>query len=212
MESNNIFKVVSVVSLLAVLGLWFNGGKTQVSSLSASGQGIVSAKPESVSLVVTRVSVGDKPASVIDDGELGLKKLIEVAKRIGGENAEIKKSFYQITPQANGTYILVNAFSVKSKKVSETTNLIKDLYASGATTVSEVSFEPVDKDAAELKAKTEAVKDAKARASQMAKAAGKTLGKILTVSEDDTGSATTVKNSDSEISITKNVSIIYEIR
>jgi uncharacterized protein YggE len=121
------------------------------SVLTVVGEGKVSATPEKMSLIVTKVTSGVDVDKVISEGENGLRSLKETARSIAGGDAEIQESFYQLAPTtANRAGVLVtlyqvaNAFQVTTKNVDKSSDLVKSLYLDGATTVSNVSFVPAD--------------------------------------------------------------------
>ncbi len=191
------------------------------SSLNVVGVGKVSVVPEKVSFIVSRVNSGSDVVRMLNEGEAGIKSLINTTRSIAGTDAEIKKSFYRTVPPS-GTqtlYQVVNAFSVTANQVDKINELIKSLYLEGATTVSNVSFESSNKSLTEQQARELAVKDAKAQAQRIAKAAGKRLGKLISIN-DDNSSATSTIGTDSqsgaalsldEIEIVKKVSVVYEV-
>lgn len=211
-------KLVSLICLVIIAGFtilnYFTNNKV-TSTITVNGESKTVAKADSVSLVATRVNSGTGIALAIDDGENGINTLVNTAKKLAGSTAEIKKTFYQVTSQTNG-YSVANAISIKSTNVKDVSTLIKELYANGATSVSNVTFESTDLAGVEQKARTDAFKDAQEKAKRMAKSAGKRLGKVLSITDDNTGTTSTVKdlktNDGTSISISKNVSVVYEIK
>jgi uncharacterized protein YggE len=195
-----------------VLFAWMVLGSTilRVSTITVLGQGKLSVPPTEVSLIATKVNVGTEVTAAIDEGDKQIKVLEDIARKTSGDvSMEIQKSFYRVTPQ-QGQYIVANAFSVKTSQVSRINDVIKALYQAGATTVSDVSFSVSDKENINQQARVKAVEDASAQAKRIAKAAGKTLGRVISIQDDNTtpnSSVTTGTNLD----ITKQVSVVYEI-
>lgn len=188
------------------------------SPLTVVGVGRQSVKPEQVSFIVARASRGTDATSAINEGDAGIKVLIDTATSVGGEGTEIQRSFYQLVPTGTA-FQVVNAFSVKTKAVDKINELVKSLYRDGATTVSNISFTSLNQKETEQKTRELAVKDARDQAKKIAKAAGKRLGRLLSISDDNAAAASTIGSSSDtasqttlgSIDITKRVSVVYEI-
>jgi len=200
--------IISVFSVLTFL----KSSKT-ISTISVTGQAEISAKPDFVKFVVTRVNDGNDISQVIDDGTNGINRLINLVKGIDDENIEIKKTFYQITLQTTG-YSVANAFSVKTSNIDAVDSLIKKLYTNGAATISNVTFESNDIKNVEENLRNDVYTDAKEKATRIAKSAGKHLGKVVSITDDDTSITSTIEdvnNPDKTINISKSASVIYKI-
>lgn len=200
--------VISVFSILT----FFKSSQT-ISTITVTGQSDISAKPDSVKFVVTRVNTGKDVALAIDDGTNGINKLITIAKELGGSDIEVKKTFYQITAQSL-EYSVANAFSVKTPNINSIDTVIKKLYNNGATTVSNITFESEDIKNVETKLRDEVYSDAKEKAKRIAKSAGKHLGKVISITDDDTSITSTIEDlqtNDGSINISKSASVIYQI-
>ena len=200
--------IISVFSILT----FFRSSKT-ISTISVTGQSDISAKPDSVKFVVTRVNTGKDVSLAIDDGTNGINRLITIAKELGGSDIEIKKTFYQITSQSL-EYSVANAFSVKTSNIENIDALIKKLYNNGATTVSNITFESKDIKNVEEKLRDNVYSDAKEKAKRIAKSAGKHLGKVISITDDDTNITSTIedlKTNNGSVNISKSASVIYQI-
>lgn len=199
-------------------------------SLSVLGEGSVSVTPEKASMIVTRVNSSRDATRSIDEGEAGIQVLIDSAKSVAGEDAKIQKSFYQLSPVptqelVNGAvsvatiYQLANAFSVETTNVTRVNELVKTLYQDGATTVSNISFTTNNEIKTEQEARVLAVKDAREKAKQIAKSAGKRLGRMISIADDNLAASSTIgtggdsaaKGSLNTIDITKRVQVVYEL-
>ena len=206
------------------IGLFFLLGQIiKPATLTVSGIGKVSTVPQSVSLIVTRTNVALDPALAIDSGESGLIALINEAKNIVGADAKVEKSFYTTSvtsaQQASGVvkvFQIANGFKITFNDVSKTNELIKTLYAKGATSVSSVSFVPAEKDQIERDARKLAIANAKEEAVKIAKSMGKRVGRVVSFADDQVDASSTISSSEGSfgtesIDITKAVSVIYEI-
>lgn len=190
------------------------------STLTVIGEGILEFEAEKVSMIVTRADSGKDSVNTINEGDINIKLLIDSAKIEAGEDVKITQAFNQVQPvalQSGIQYQAVNAFSLETSNVAATNQIIKTLYRDGATTISNVSFSSTDKELTAQQARNLAVEDAKKEAKNIAKAAGKRLGRLVAISDDNQNSQSTISNVDtnnqsfSTVSTTKRVSVIYEI-
>lgn len=190
--------------------------------ITAIGVGEVDFQPDEVSMVISKGTLSDNSTQAITQGDAEAQSLINTVKTIAPDS-EISRSFYQAAPTVGVTgkrvYQVANAFSVKFSDVSQASTMIQALYADGATRVSNVNFSSSVKEIIEQEAREKAVVDAKAKAKKIAKAAGKRLGRIVAISDDYRSANSTISSSDSavegsnfsNVAITKNVSIVYEV-
>ena len=115
----------------------------------------------------------------------------------------------QVTPQAEGKYIVANGLSIKIENAEVTESLIKDLYDGGATTVSNVDFGLKEGSAVEADARNKALEKSKDRAGKVAEAMGKKLGGLLSVVEDEGFS---ISGDENQIEVSKGLTVIYEVK
>lgn len=188
------------------------------SPLTVVGVGKLNVAPEKAAFIVSRVNESRDAVSAINEGEAGIKSLIDTTRSIAGDTVDIKTSFYQIAPTGT-SYQVANAFSVTTSEVAKVSELVKSLYRGGATSLSAVSFTTADESKTEQQARELAIKDAKMQAERIAKASGKRLGKLLSVTDDNSGASSTIgtdKNSKStqgmsDIEVTKRMQVVYEL-
>ncbi len=172
-----------LVALLLVGGyLWLGRIKTTV---GVTGDGSMVVPVDSVSLVVTAAGSGASAGDAIASGEANLLRLTDLTLNTMGKDAEINKSFYQVSPQSDGKFIMVSAMNIKSKSVSKTSDLIRLLFTNGANSISAVTFIPKDAANVEEKVRTEAIKDARVKAEVLAKVTGKNVGNLISISDDN---------------------------
>ena len=204
--------IIVIALFLSIVG--YQQITTKPSTITVTGNGKVSVKPGKVSLIVSKVSVNADVSAAIDDNEANMAQLITLAKRVGGNQAEINKSIYQITPQSN-QFIVANALSLKTTNVANLNLIIKQFYQANATSVSNVSYLPEDETITEQAARKDAVANAATNAADIAKSVGKRLGKVVSIADDQAGTASTISNAsvndNSTITVTKSVQVAYEI-
>ncbi len=194
------------------------------STITVAGEGKLQVAPDQVSMIVTRVNSSTDVNRAVTEGEAGIRVLMDTATNVAGKTTEIKKSFYQLqpAPTADKTgyrYQVANAFSLTSKDVSKATELIKTLYQDGATTVSNISFIAKDQEKSEQLTRQFAVKNAKQQAEKIAAATGKRLGRLISISDDNAQSSSTIGTQSNDasgsafdqIELSKRVSVMYEL-
>lgn len=218
-SSTLVGKVVMGIAVLAVL--YFGASVVfPKSSITVVGQGSYDFTPDEVSMVVSLVSTGTDPSQTINNGDVGIKVLLDAAKSIAGEDLEIKKAFYQAQPVSGlagaANFQVVNAFSLKFSQVDKVSEMIKTLYANGATTISNVTFSSKDEVKIAREARKKAVADAREQASSLARASGKRLGRLVAITDDNqgaSGSVASVAAGDeanlSNVAVSKTVSVMF---
>jgi uncharacterized protein YggE len=208
--------IVGFVGILLAGWVVISGYILRPTGLTVIGEGKLTVVPDTLEMVVTKVTGGVDVVKAIDDNDSGIRTLTDVSKGLAGADAEIRKTFYQVTPQS-GQYLVASAFSIKSRNVSEANGLVKLLYQSGATSVSNVQFSNQDQTGVEQQARVMAVKDSKAKATKIAASAGKKLGRLVSISDDNSSAASSVGTASngagslSEIEIIKRVQVVYEM-
>jgi uncharacterized protein YggE len=195
--------------------------------ISVTGIGEMKIKPAKVSMIVTRTNTSPLAANAIQNGEEGLNTLIKEAKAIVGEAAEIQKSFYTISQnsgqQVVGSQLVTvsnfqvsNGFKITFNQVDKVTELVKALYASGATSISNITFLPENEDQIEKEVRKLALKNAREEGKKIAASMGRILGRIRTVADDQAEVSSTISSNEGsvgsgEMDISKSVSVVYEL-
>jgi len=215
-NKRNIPKLITTgcLIIIAVFSIFtFLKTNKTISTISVTGQADISTQPNSVKFVVTRVNAGNEISLAIDDGNNGINRLINIAKEFGDPNIEIKKTFYQITSSST-SFSVANAFSVETSNTDNIDTLIKKLYQNGATTVSNITFESKNIKTVEDKLRQDVYADALKKAKLIAKSAGRRLGKVISITDDNTSITSTIedlKTNNGSINVSKSASVIYKI-
>jgi len=224
-QPNKIKKILTTIAIVlgAITLFKMAFPSTQI---SVTGVGELKLTPSKVSMIVTRTNSSPLPSVAIQNGEEGLNTLIKEAKAVVGE-AEIQKSFYTISQnsgqQVVGTqlvtvsnYQVSNGFKITFNQVSKVTDLVKALYATGATSISNITFLPENEDQVEKEARKLALKNAREEGRKIAFSMGRILGRIKTVADDQAEVSSTISSGEGsvgtgEMDITKSVSVVYEL-
>jgi uncharacterized protein len=165
-------------------------------TLSVSGTGTAILAPD-----MAYVNIGvhtEKPtaADAVAENNAQTQKVIKSLTDFGIDPKDIQTTNFSIYPQdkydpqtnqptGEKTYVVDNTVNVKVRDLNKLGDLLDTVVQSGANTVSGVQFDVADKDKALAPARDAAVKDANAKAQELATSAGVQLGELLSISYTD---------------------------
>jgi hypothetical protein len=202
-----------------------------------TGEGKVSVTPD---IAVVNLGIEENGASlkqVQDSVNNKSRNLVDIVKRLGIGESDIKTTSYNIypnydynlqPPKITGYRVSTN-YQVKVKDFDKVNDILVKATESGANAVGNISFDinETTKNKKLQEAREEAVAKAKEKAQGLAKAAGISLGKITNVSESQGneirpmyatkdmtvgGSPTPADIQPGETEISVTVSLSYEVR
>ncbi|MGI9145892.1 MAG: SIMPL domain-containing protein [Chloroflexota bacterium] len=172
------------------------------SGVSVVGQGIVVAQPN-VARITLGVEVFDQSLSKAQtSASTSMDAVVTKLKADGVVDTDIRTVSYNINPQYDQQnqnqpvlrgYQVQNLVEVKTTNVGGLGPLIDDAIASGATRVYGIRFEASDMAGLKTQARDQAMQDARAQAEQLARDAGITLGRPVSIETADTGGAIPVR-------------------
>jgi uncharacterized protein YggE len=152
-----------------------------VSGISVLGEGIVLVQPN-----VARITLG---VDVFDQ-----------SLAAGIAETDIRTVNYTLTPQYDQQgnpnqpvlrgYRVQNMVQIKSTNIGGMGALIDDVVSSGATHIFGITFESDNMEALKNQARDQAMANARAKAEQLARDSGVTLGRPTLIEESDTGGVT----------------------
>jgi uncharacterized protein YggE len=162
-------------------------------SITVNGRGTVTIAPDSASIVVGVDVTGESLVAAQQDSAERMTTVLDTLTEAGIPEDQIQTVDYRINVineyDDNGRLKGVSGYQV-SNQVQVTTDdleglgqLIDELVASGANTIYSINFFTSDASAAMSQARALAVADAKAKATELAEAAGLTLGGVVTITE-----------------------------
>lgn len=159
-------------------------------TLSVSAEGKVSAKPD-VAIVQTGVRITGKTAEEASAAaNARMKTLLDELRRLGVAEKDVQTSQFTLTaerPWENGRQLPVTGYTaastvtVKVRALDRLPALLGRLPAVGANEVDSVQFGKDELGAVRDEALAQAVGAARARAAAVARAAGVTLGEVLSI-------------------------------
>jgi uncharacterized protein YggE len=161
-------------------------------SISVTGQGSVNVSPD---IAVTSLGVVTRDADIgkaWDDNNARAQSVIGALQAQGVKPEDIRSDFslYQQQkydafgqPTDEITYIVTHTLTVTVRDLTNVGTILGEAQAAGVNSVGGISFSLEDPDPAVSQARGLALADARARADEIAKGLGVTVGKVLSVNE-----------------------------
>lgn len=228
--------LVLIVALIVWKGnLSFSFGREK--TITVTGTGKVNMKPEVARFTAGVQKFGSTVSEAMSEEEKATKNIVEILKGSGVKDEDIRTAYFSVWPQTSDTYdssgvkktqitgySVSNSVDVKVRNVDQASNLLGKVISAGANNISGLTFGADDPKEQEAEARQKAVDDAREKAEKMAQAAGRKLGKIISISEGNIpavpvyklegggggGGGPAVETGGLEISQT--VTVIFELR
>jgi len=203
-------------------------------TVTASGAGTTQAVPDTAEMSFGVTTMSPNAKSALDEASKTAEQIASAVKRqgIAGEDIQTQDvSVYPQTVDQNGKQVITGyqaslSVRVKVRDISKLGEVISAANAAGANDISGPSFTIDDPAPARAKAINEAVADARKSAEAMAKAAGKSVGEVLSMSSSDVGvvpgpmystsdmagSAKNVPIEPGQLDITASVVVVFELK
>ena len=165
-------------------------GNTVVRQITVVGTGEAKAAPDRATVELGVRSEAKTAREALSDNSGKMAALIDQVKQLGVAAKDIQTSNFNISPtytQDGHTvtgYQVTNTVSVVIRNLNSAGDLLDKVVSAGANTVYGMSFDIDNPKALQEQARNGAVADARTRAEAMAKAAGGTIGQIITISEN----------------------------
>jgi uncharacterized protein YggE len=159
-------------------------------SITVVGHGEVKARPDTA---LIQIGVETEAKSAKEALDQNSKQTAAVQKKLtdqGIDTKDLQTTGFNIYPtystdgkQITG-YHVSNSVSVKIRTIDKTGSLLDQVVQSGANSVSGISFTVDNPRALQDQARELAIRDAKARADLLSKAAGASVGDVLVITEN----------------------------
>jgi hypothetical protein len=170
--------------------------------ISVVGSGIVLAQPN-VARITIGVEVTDTSLSNAQaEASRRMEGVVNRLKVDGILESDIRTVSYNISPLYDQRdqsqtllrgYQIQNLVEVKSTSVSGLGPLLDNAVAAGASRIYGIRFEADNMEALKTQARDQAMQNARAKAEQLARDAGVSLGRPVRIEEADTGGVTPVR-------------------
>lgn len=161
-------------------------------SVTVGGTGRSSVTPDRFSFNVGVQTVGATVDAAVAENNRRVAAVIAALKKAGAQDKDIQTSQFSIYPQQDYQegklprilgYQVSNNVTVRSEKVGDAGRLLGIAVAAGVNNSSGINFEVSDPSRGRDQGLRAAFDDARAKASLLAQASGRTLGRALTISE-----------------------------
>jgi len=222
-------------SILGLLLFIFFGFLVKVNYLdrptliTVVGEGKVKVTPTMVKFTITISNLSPSATQAINENNNIVKNLVNILKNNGVLENDIDLAYVRIIPPQTSlgqtSFQAVNSANITLKNISKFDSLVFLLYGNGAQSVSNILFTTENSKDLEKEAVAQAINEAKTRAEELAKAAGKSLGRMVSIATVEVGEAGALSgeagkpdfggvttSSPSQIEITRQASIVFELR
>jgi uncharacterized protein len=167
--------------------------ESTTATVTVQGVGIVTTAPDTASVQLGVTVTEDTLAAAQSKASTQMAAIIEAVKTAGVDDKDIQTSNYYVSVQQNYDemgnptevvrFQVSNQVNVTIRDVAKVGQILDDAVAAGANTIYGVNFYVDDPKALSSKARKLAVDDARTRASELATAAGLSLGRIVSITE-----------------------------
>lgn len=166
-------------------------------TIRVSGEGRIRATPDLATVTIAVTAIDASLAKATRDAATAANRVADVLSKAGIAPSDLQTSRYDVqierradvpgaAPRIAG-YRVSNALSVKIRDLSRVGVILDRVVAAGANEIEALAFVKEDTTAEESRALATAVKVARAKAEEIARAAGVRLGELLDVSEGARG-------------------------
>lgn len=170
--------------------------------INVVGEGIVLAEPTVVRITLG-VDIFDQSLSNAQtQAAQRMDAVVAKLKAAGIAEDNIRTIAYNVSPQyeqqgggqpALRGYQVQNLVEVKSNNVGGLGSLLDDVVSAGATRINGIGFEAENPEALKNQARDQAMANARAKAEQLSRDAGVSLGRPISIEESDVGGVTPVR-------------------
>jgi len=191
--------LVSIVALFALAACGTTpvaNSAQQPRTLSAAGTGQVYIVPD-----IAYVNVGvrvdaDEVSAALAANNVQANAIADALKALGVEKSDIQTSNFNVYPMqdwgpdgqiSRKYYVVENTVYITVRDLTKLGQLLDTVVSSGANTINGISFDVLDKSAAQAEARDKAIANAKAEAEAIAAAAGVKLDMIQTLNVYNSG-------------------------
>jgi hypothetical protein len=185
-----VASIMAVMSLAACTGSGQPAGAPNLRTLSANGSGEVYLVPD-----VAYINVGirvdaDEVSDALSKNNAQANSISEVLQQLGVDKKDVQTSNFNVYPMmdygidgqvSRRYYVVENTVYITVRDLTSLGKLLDAVVRSGANTINGISFDVLDKTAAEAKARDMAIANAKAEAEAIAASAGVKLGNLQSV-------------------------------
>lgn len=210
-------------------------------TLTVNGAGMAVLTPDIAHIYIGVHTEGKTAAAAVAENTANTSRLVDALVKFGVERKDISTSNFSIWPnqqydpqtgqQIGTTYVVDNSVYVTVRQLDRMGELLDAAIQAGANSINSIQFDVADKSKAFSEARTNAAKNAKMQAEELAQAVGVKLGDVQSISFYDSmpysvmdayakgmgggGEAVAgvpVPIEPGQLTITVTVTIVYEIK
>lgn len=164
-------------------------------TVSVTGSGRITVTPDRFSFNASVQTIAPTVEEAVNENNTKVAAVIAALKSAGATTEEIKTSNFSIYPQQDYSqqqqgklprvvgYQVSNSITVMKKQIADAGRLLQAAIAAGVNQTSGLSFSVSDPTRGRDEGLRAAFADARAKASLLAQAAGRTLGPAMTINE-----------------------------
>lgn len=218
----------------AVTGRIGEGAEAQPRTLSVAGSGKVFLAPDIATITIGVRTENANVGRAVQDNNVQAEEIARALREMGVDEKDIQTSNFNVYANQqfdergnpiSTTYVVENTVFVTVRELSNLGELLEKAVEAGANQVYGIQFDVENKEEALSQARKTAVENARAKAEELAAAAGVTLGDIRMISEAGSvpipvfegkggfgGGAADVPISPGQLSLTVEVSVVFELK
>jgi uncharacterized protein YggE len=161
--------------------------------IAMTGTGEVSARPDMVTVTVGVSEQAPTAAAALEANTAKMTALLDTLKAAGIAEKDVQTTNFSVNPryefdqqrqtQTMVGYDVTNQVTIRLRKLGDLGGLLDKLVKAGSNNINGISFSIADTKAMEDEARRKAVENARHKAEVYAKAAGVTIGEVLSISE-----------------------------
>lgn len=201
--------------------------------ITVTGEATAQASPDLATVDLGVTTEGKTAAEALAANNAALKAIMERLALSGIEERDTQTSNLSLNPNwvssSDGTtstisgYIAMNMLSVRVRDMAKLGTVLDAVVTDGANTLNGITFGLQDPKPVMSEARRDAVSDARARAEELAAAAGVTLGRMIALNEGsayqapmpmyrkDAAPAGAVPVAGGEVGMTSSVTMVFEV-
>lgn len=191
--------IILTIVLGACVGSSQNGNssdKTPTRQISVVGQGKVYLIPDVAYVTIGVRSESEDVSEALSKNNTQANAVAKAVREMGVNDKDIQTSAFNIYPQqefgpkgevVRTFYVVDNVIYVTVHDLNSLGVLLNSVVKSGATNISGIQFDVLDKSKAITEARRLAIEDARKQAEELVKAAGVQLGSLITMNVYNAG-------------------------
>lgn len=202
-------------------------------TLRINGSGVVSLTPDLATISIGVHSENESAENAVEQNSTNAQSVISALRAAGVAERDIRTVNFSVYPRQtygqNGEelgiiYVVDNTVQVTVRDLDSLGSLLDSAISAGSNSISGISFDVSNREAAYEQALQAAMQDARSKAGVLAEAAGVTLGAVQTietytstpiyspVARLDLAEAAAVPIAPGQIDVTVDVTVVFEIQ